>query len=254
MDLLDQIGDEIQNNIITQFGLSHIYDDYKKGGVVDTVHNARQDIFTSAEREERFKEGYNHKNYEGRIIQKKDLNTGNTIKIDRRFTAQRKETFQKNDYVVDGYTGEKLVVKKPNQKTESASRIHIDHIVSAKEYHNDDLLRLHADSNKRNDLATDSSNLTFTEGSLNQSKGEKDLMSWKETTQKKETEQNKHRFGVNDVLAKEKYKVAKKHKKVSKIKIVSGDYAKNITKAGTNRGLEQAKKQIVGILIYEINH
>lgn len=244
-ELVSDIQEEIKTNIITEFGLSQIYDNYKDGGMMTTVHNARQGIFAEEEDRERFERTFNRKDYEGRAIIKVDKKTGETVKTDRTMRGLRKEAFQKNETITDGYTGNKL------RKDGSA---HLDHIQSAKEIHDDDYLRLHSSKDELNDLATSDENLTFTNSSLNQSKGEHDLEEWKERRQKKQEKINKERFGIDEILTKEKNKKARKHIKKEKDKTIAKAYTKNVSKEGTKRGINQAKKQIIGILIYEINH
>ena len=60
-ELLGQYKEIVFTNIIQQFGLGTIFDIYKRGGNVTTLHNAEKldyDLFQSKEDEERFKQNY----------------------------------------------------------------------------------------------------------------------------------------------------------------------------------------------------
>ncbi|MEK4296141.1 hypothetical protein MHI27_17990 [Paenibacillus sp. FSL H8-0261] len=84
----------------------------------------------------------------------------------------RKERFKDEVPITDGYT---------NQTLERDGQSHIEHVISAKELHDDDWLRLYLDVDERKDLANSDNNKTWTNASLNKSKQDQDLIKWMET-------------------------------------------------------------------------
>lgn len=249
---------EIFQNIISQFGLSNAYDNYKKGGHVDTIHNVRNDVFATKEikREVRDNPKYDKSisNELHKTIQYKDTN--------RKLTNQKKQGGMK-----DVYTGKTL---KSNQQTD------LDHVVSTKEIHNDPgriLAGLKAD-----DLANNEKNLKLVNININRSKKDKTMSDFIEYNKRRQPflktriekikadntlltdEKQKKIYNVENQLdpdyAKMK-KIDKEARKFNEQKINTayykdGDFKRNILKQGKNLGVAQAKKQLIGYLLIEI--
>ncbi len=232
-ELTDGIRKDIISNLITQFGLSKIFDAYQHGGDVTTLHNAKKNVFANREDERRYTQKYEHKNYEGR----KDGN------FDNRLSTQRKNFFQQVDRPKDAYTGKDL---------SKDGTTHLDHVTSAAKIHMKDEARLYMSDDERNDMAVAEPNMAFTNSSLNQSKGEEDAMKWYGKTAKGQTQINGKRFDVNKEALKEKYdqsnKFINKTVRNSKHKY----YITETSKAALKQGARQARKQIAGILLFEV--
>lgn len=104
-------------------------------------------------------------------------------------------------------------------------------------------------------MAVDDQNLAWTNGSLNQSKGDKDFKVWLDSPNPKDPSQtNRDRYGVDEQAAMEKYIEAKKHVKKSVTKAKHTYYAKNLAKTGASQGLRVGAKQAIGLFLYELQH
>ena len=173
---------QLTTETIQRFGIEHIlnklegvggYSDYKEGGNVSTIHNAKNGVFVDEEHERRFNSPYDRKNYEGRG--------------DRKLSAQRKKLFSEKEKIFDAYT---------NKQLHKDGRTHIDHITSAKEIHDMDAARLYMTDDERNDMVTDESNMAAIDGRMNQSKGELSMEEW--LKKEKDGQTNAERFNVDE--------------------------------------------------------
>ncbi|MEK4237842.1 hypothetical protein BSK65_26825 [Paenibacillus odorifer] len=116
----------------------------------------------------------------------------------------RKERFKDEVPITDGYT---------NQTLERDGQSHIEHVISAKELHDDDWLRLYLDVDERKDLANSDNNKTWTNASLNKSKQDQDLIKWMETpSTNDETKTNAQYYKVDKEQAKELYSQARRER------------------------------------------
>ncbi|MBD3897906.1 hypothetical protein IEI94_18780 [Halomonas sp. ML-15] len=137
----------VVNSLATSFGLDFLLFEDKVGGNVDTVHNARQGIWASDSEKQRYenREKYDshpyhtHENY---------INTG----------KRDKPLHQAGD-LHDPYR---------NTTMGAGDERHLDHVISAKEIHNDPG-RILAESDGV-ELANKDSNLQSTQGTVNRSK------------------------------------------------------------------------------------
>jgi hypothetical protein len=244
-ELFDGIKDEIKSNILTQFGISHFFDNYQKGGPVTTLHNAKINVFAHADDEERFNNQFKRTEYEGRKIKTIDKDTGK-IKVisDTTLSRQRKDRFQNDLPLKDEYTGREL---------NRDGSTHLDHITSAKAIHSRDDLRLFMSDTARNDLAVSEENMAFINGRMNQSKGEHDLIEWMETTQKKQTSKNINRFEIDEEMALKKAGQSKNFIEQEAKSARREYYIQNTTKTVSKQTISQGKKQVVGVIIYEVS-
>ena len=91
--------------------------------------------------------------------------------------ARRKKDFQTQDNIMDGYTGLEL----PKD-----GRAHLEHIVSAKENHDNTAFRVLFDKEEMHTIINDKQNTLYTDSSLNQSKGDSALSDWVDRQKKGE--------------------------------------------------------------------
>lgn len=218
------LGD-ILENLKSNTSVGYDYD--QVGGGVSTLHNAKKNIFVDEDHRERYQKKFDRKNYEGR----KDYPSG-----DNTLHQQRKEIFQKNKSIYDEYTGRKLT---------KDGRSHLDHIVSAKEIHDNSEARLFMTDDQRNDMAVSSKNMALIEGRMNQSKGAKDLKEWQHEV-RKDGQTNQEHFDMDEDKVNSKYKIARHNEKVTIQKNKFSEWKKD----GLSRGKDQAKRQVVGIIMY----
>lgn len=221
---------QLTTETIQRFGIEHVLNmiegtgglsEYKDGGNVSTIHNAKQGIFVDQEHERRFNAAYDRKNYEGRG--------------DRKLSAQRKKLFSENEEIRDAYTKKKL---------HKDGRTHIDHITSAKEIHNMDAARLYMTDDERNDMATADSNMAAIDGRMNQSKGELSMEEW--LKKEKDGQTNAERFEVDEAEA---MRLRRKSQFGIKKKVILSA-GKEVSEASFSAGKVQAKKQVIGLLMH----
>lgn len=154
-------GEELHQTVVksfaTSFGLDFLLIEDKVGGDIDTIHNARHQVYATDKERETFA---NRGDYDSTAYHHHE----NYIAINREGKAKREA-----GTLMDTYTGE---IFTQNAKT------NLDHIKSAKEVH-DDPGRVLADLNGP-DLANAPSNLTHTNETLNKPKAPKRwMLSWK---------------------------------------------------------------------------
>lgn len=238
-ELINQTNQEIKTTLLTQFGLSKIFDSYQKGGDVTTIHNAEQNVFANAEDARRYNKSFDRKDYEGR----REIDRNGHVVKDNRLQTQRKQEFQKNKIIKDGYSGKQL----PKD-----GRAHLDHITSAKEIHSDNRARLYMSDDQRNDMAVNKQNLTFIDGKSNQSKGERDLLAWANFKQKYQDLTNMQRFGLKTHLVNREYSKSKKHIEGTIRKSKVEYFVTKTSAASLKQARSQILKQITGLILYEV--
>lgn len=113
-DWFSELEKTTLNSLITTFGLDFLLAEDKLGGNVDTIHNARQGIYAT----EAAKNAYENRG---------DYNS-DAYHSDKNYIARGKQdkSLQQSEQLNDNYTGKKLQGER-----------HLDHIISAKEIHND---------------------------------------------------------------------------------------------------------------------
>ena len=170
-DCFDSVQKNVLSSIINPLGLGSIVAAYDKvGGNVDTIHNVRQGIYATKEEQERYDQRDDYDSYKYHSDKK-------FIAVNRELSAQKKD-----GNLDDGYRGVKF---QPNAKTD------LDHVVSAKEVH-DDAGRVLAEMDGTS-LANDKSNLTMTSSSVNRSKKDSSVDAFVNRNEQK-AEDRKHRI------------------------------------------------------------
>ncbi|WP_439213356.1 cobalamin adenosyltransferase [Duffyella gerundensis] len=251
-------GEELHQTVVkslaTSFGLDFLLFEDKVGGNVDTIHNARQQVYATAkEREKYAKRGdYNSTSYH---------HHENYIATNREGKAKRKA-----GTLTDTYTGETFAY---NGKT------NLDHIKSAKEVH-DDPGRVLADLNG-SDLANDRSNLTLTNETLNKAKGArtmdafvKKLSADYQATQqeiaslrsqlsltaleRKRLDSLENKASADFDRMREADKKARKQYEdtVNQAYYTSSKFAKSVALASASSGLNMGTRQVLGLMLAEV--
>ena len=150
--IFSQYESVIIYSLITSFGLDFLIKD-QHGGDVDTIHNVRQ---IGKDPEMTYKNKQNQEDYENRGKYDSRSYHSNSNYIQKRNEIQQKK---KDDTLTDAYTGEKL---------DSSSKVDLDHVMSAKEIH-DDAGRVLADLSGE-ELANNPTNLQPTNAHTNRTK------------------------------------------------------------------------------------
>ncbi|MCO6538793.1 MAG: hypothetical protein J6569_01515 [Gilliamella sp.] len=253
MDWGEELHNTVVKSLVTSFGLDFLLFKDNVGGDVDTVHNARQNIYaTDRERiinEQNSKydshEYHSHANYIETNRQGKIAHQANTLK--------------------DAYTGE--IFAQHDKKN-------LDHVIAANEIHHDQG-RILAELSGT-DLANDSSNLYFTNETLNKSKKASSMSDFvsklqNELTQtrqeiailkqkksltdqeKKSLEklENKEKANFNKMLEIDKKARAKYERTVNIAYYTSSKFAKDVAYQSALSGFKMGTRQMLGLILAE---
>lgn len=225
--LLLQYKETVVNSLITAFGLDRFLFLDIDGGNVQTIHNAENHVYANEIFRERGERAYNRDDY----AKSNDMN------------ARRKKDFQTQDKIDDGYTGSEL----PKD-----GRTHLEHVVSAKENHDNTAFRVLFEKEEMRTIINDGQNTLYTDSSLNQSKGDSPLLDWMDRQQKGEEHKNAERFGVDRKKATAADRKARKHidEKVARRKMEH--YASSVTQDGLKQGGATAIRQALGVVFTEL--
>lgn len=249
----------IVESLITSFGLDFLVQD-NHGGDVDTINNVRK---IGKDQEMTYKNSRNQSAYDNRG----EYNTYEYHQDQRYIEQNRKvsETKKRGD-LTDSYTGKKVAKN---------AHIDLDHVISAKEIH-EDRGRILADL-KGTDLANCKDNLKPTDRSINRSMQDKDIEKY---LQKLESERPQRQARINELKSKnslsdkERKELAKMEKleeinpdkvsavnrksrasyeaKVAKTYYTSQRFIKDTASAAGIRGVEMGLRQLVGFVFFEI--
>lgn len=241
---------DVINSIVTPFGLGKIVAAYDKaGGNVDTIHNVRNGIYATDEERQAYE---NRGEYDSDEYHKDP----EFIAINRKYSEARK-----NGNATDYMTGDLL---DPNESH------HLDHIVSAKENH-DDAGRVLAELSG-SDLANTDINLNSTIPGHNTSKkadrmdaflekknqriqkidelkSRNDLSAKEQNELRKLTELAK----IDDQKALEADKAARevRDKKINEEYYGSKKFVENVATEGASEGAKMGMQQAIGLVMTE---
>lgn len=228
--IFEQYERVVIQSLITSFGLDFLVCD-QHGGDVDTIHNVRQ---IGKDEQMRYKNKRNEEAYNnrGEYNPKNYHSHPNYINTNAQYSKQRKE-----GTLIDGYTGEKLNPRISHD---------LDHIVSAKEIHEERgriLSRL-----KGEDLANDpETNLTPTNYHTNRSKGQKNMDEYLEKKGEEYTEEQQERMREKDRAARKAY-----NEKINRAYYTSPAFFKDTAKAAGKVGVAMGLRQALGLVFSEI--
>lgn len=257
--LIDDVDEQIKANLISQFGLSQMLGEFKDGGGVDTIHNVRNDVYSSKDVKAEVTEqasGYNKKiarTYHGQSKSYQEIN-------------RMQSELKKSGNLVDVNTGKLL---RRNQKTD------LDHTISTKEIYEDKGRILAGEGVDK--LANNETNLHLTDASINRSMGaanktqyanslDEKKANWqaekakilenKNLTSEKRTaklQNNENKMQANKQAIKENDQVARKSYNTSVNKYYkSPKFLKSTLKNSAGQGLKNAKAQIIGAIMVQI--
>jgi len=250
--LISDCKKEVINSIVTPFGLGRVVSAYDKvGGNVNTIHNVRNGIYANEE---------DKKAYDNRG----DYNSDEYHKHKQYIATNRKNSqLQKEGKLSDYMTGKKLDKNSGND---------LDHVVSAKEIHDDDGRVLAGIDGA--DLANSENNLKATSKTNNRSKKADSMETFIKRKRKNENikeiqklqsknnlttdEQNRLRKlkelqKINDKKALEADKKARKEieDKINTSYYTSDKFIKNLGKESLNEGGKMGFQQALGLVITE---
>lgn len=216
-------------SLISSFGLDFIIND-RYGGDVDTIHNVQN---IGKDPNLHYKNSLNEKRYNERgEYNSRDYHQHSTyIETNRKFSFLRKK-----GELTDAYTGEKLSSKVSHD---------LDHVVSAKEIH-DDRGRVLANI-KGEDLANCNENLLPTNYHTNRTKKADTMDAFLEKYGDEYTEKQKDNMRKKDRKARENYL-----RKIHYAYYTSSDFARDLTVAAGTLGVKMGIRQVLGLVVTEV--
>ena len=280
-ELLSALKKELKTNLITQFGLSWYFDAFERGGGVDTLHNA--EVY---DKEKELRK--NDTNYESPVSSKlqkvtenreayknvSDKYHKNNYKY-RNTKSKFKEDYGKNK-LIDGYTGEVLKEKFDVEHITSANEMHYSTreilAVGGKYKTDEEITKLIADR------ANENYNLIATDYRINRAKKEKSVkeyVAWSEARiieleaeknraiergedsekiKKIDEEIEKKKLHDKEVMLKVEKENRKKLNRSSALEYYkSKEFKEELFRNSSKQAKNQAIKQAMGILIYEVS-
>ena len=263
---------DVLTAVVSPFGLGKIVGSFdKEGGNVTTRHNFEQGITATesdAQRHSewvRSKKGFNREPYDydpkidraGNEVVNKD---GRVVRTQFNST-KKKEIFsgmQEGESITDGYTGEKLGEKK-GTGIEKDGVVSLEHITSVKEIETDAGNHLFAEGGTEKEreqdrvgLARDEKNLTLVEGSMNSSKGDRDLLEWANAPNKKDpTKTNAEHYSTDPDLLAQEYEKSKEFLRKQNLKRQVKKQGKEVLATGAKEGAKMGTQQALGLVMCE---
>lgn len=159
--LLEACRDSVVDSISGQFGLASMFINAQDGGSVTTTHNFEQGVVANPDDQAKY-DSFVANNNGSKEWSEARRETG----YDKALPEKRKQKFKEDGPLIDDYN---------NREIHKDGRTHADHVVSAKEIESSAKNHLHMTSEERAKMACDESNIAFTDGRINQSKGEKTM-------------------------------------------------------------------------------
>ncbi|MFX4230188.1 hypothetical protein ACOL3I_01690 [Aliarcobacter butzleri] len=225
------------NTITSQFGLASLFIDSRDGGSVTTLHNFDNGI-TSNEADNLKYQTFISNN-DG---SKKWEDVRKEVGYDDNFPKKRKEHFKTNEQIIDDYNGKVL---------SKDGRTHLDHIVPAKEIESNSKNHLFLSTEERAKMAIKDTNLAFTSASINTSKSDKTMDEFLNTTKKGMDLNNKERFEINQEMAMNKDKIARKAIKAEIDKAAFKKYSTELLQTGVRDAAKMALYSSLGVVLRE---
>lgn len=254
--LFKQYEHVIVESLISSFGLDFLIKD-QHGGDVDTIHNVRvmdpkRNDFDS---EMSYKSAANRQAYENRGTYDNYSYHGGNVAYRETTHNARKEFNEKGQWITDAYTDDKIGINKslPNEK-----RAQLDHVISAKNIH-DDRGRVLAGVNGV-DLANSPDNLRFTNMHLNNNMKDKnipDYIKWCEENPEKVNWNGQKGVPLPaDVKEKMMSEYSRAQKaadaKINQAYYTSKAFRTDTAKAASSVGVQMGIRQAVGLIFTEV--
>lgn len=188
--VIDDLQDVLMNTLMGPFGLSAALLHDVDGGNVTTLHNFEKGV-TANDADAALHAGY----------QKSRTENFDRTDYEASLPKERKKIFQQEERIVDKYTGREL----PKD-----GRAHRDHVVSAHEV--EQSAKGHFGQTREERVATANldANKVWADGSLNQSKGDRDAKEWADRPNRKDpSKTNAEAYGVDREAMDKAYKEAR---------------------------------------------
>lgn len=227
--LFEQYGRVIVQSMITSFGLDFLIAD-RHGGDVDTIYNVRK---IGSDEKMTYKNMSNQAAYDNR-------GEYDSHSYHSHFGYKEKNaevsSAKKDGKLIDEYTGEKI---QGNEKSD------LDHIISAKEIHED---RGRVLSGVRGeDLANSSENLSPTNPRTNRTKKASSMKEFLEKYGDEYTDEQKKAMLAKDSYARKSYEA-----KINRAYYTSKQFRNDTLKAAGSVGVKMGVRQALGLVFTEL--
>jgi hypothetical protein len=236
-NLLVLCKNTVVETITGQFGLAGMFVQTQDGGNVTTKHNFEKGV-TATESDKQKYDTYKVNNDGSRDWQDVRKSGG----YDDPLSRKRKAAFNSQDVIIDAYTGRPL----PKD-----GRAHLDHIVSAKEIENNAANHLFKTPEERAKMATNDKNLAWTEASANQSKSDKAMKEWLDTSDKQGGTKEK-RFGIDRERALKEDTKARRYIKTEITVAAAKKYGSELLSTGGKDAANMAVYSALGVILRDL--
>lgn len=224
--LINQYEQVVVRSLITSFGLDGILFHDKAGGDVDTLETVRTEGIA-----------YASKTNEAAYMNRGAYDS-HSVHSDAGYISRNRElsALKKSGNLTDAYTGQKFA---PNAKTD------LDHVISAKEIHDEPARVLAGLSTE--ELANTPDNLYMTSSSINRSKNAYSASEFMDRPGSK-------RYGVDGrrLMARDKASRAAYNRRLAGAYYTSSGFLKSATGAALNSGVKMGIRQAVGLVLTEV--
>ncbi|BBN60630.1 hypothetical protein [Hydrogenovibrio marinus] len=261
--MVDQLKSDVMHAIVVPFGLGKVLAAYDKtGGNVTTLHNFEKGVVATTDDQKRYEEWQD--SFNNGIDRKGKHKVHDVIKD--KWKKEEFQSIEKGASVTDGYSGKELGVKDGNNVNKHV-RIDGEHVTSVKELELDPKNHLYAQGTNGEERLVDRAqvsghkdNLTLVEGTMNNSKQDKDLKEWADS---KITQDNAKKTGDPDMtnaefydldskLVEEKYKKSKKHIKNEQIKKQIKKQGQEVLLTSATEAAKMGWQQAFGMVLVEL--
>lgn len=221
--------------VIRPFGLGSLVAVHDRvGGNVLTPHNAERLRGSDVPESDRETFDRFHEN------RSEDYNSGKAYRTE--LPRMRKEAFKEGP-ISDAYTGRDL----PRD-----GRAHLDHVVSAKDMHEDRELNFFMSQGEKRTLAQDPENLAFTSESINASKGEKPMEEWMDATAGGRDIPNADHYGVDRGRGRTRDERARQHRADKLSEKQREYYVPRVVRSGVIEAGKMGLQQAIGVVLVEL--
>lgn len=235
--LLKEYERVIFESIIISFGLDLCI---KRGGDVDTIHNAEKISFKNPQNEKVYNErgSYSHKDVEGK-----------GTRYQKYKNEARKAYYKDGKTVQDAYEDKMLAFLGKSKGHPTDKSAELDHVISAKQIHDDRGRVLSGLSTK--DLADSEENLQWTNEAINRSMGKDDILDY---IKKHPELPEKTKDNLKKAYDRAKYAIDKKKERAYYFDFKNPQcrqfYKDTVFSAG-KRGIEFGLREMLGCLFVE---
>ena len=229
--------DSVIDTITAQFGLAGAFLTAQDGGNITTTHNFEKGIVSTDDDARKCVEYQKIKDNKTKFSDvRKERGYDNGL------NTKRKETFQKNDIIIDRYTGRQL----PKDGT-----AHIDHIISAKEIETNARNNLHLLPEERAKMATNDRNLAFTNSAANQSKSDKKMGVWLNEKELKTGKTKAEKYGIDKDRAMREDANARKYVNRTVDLKTFKNYSNQVFSTGGKEAGLAVSGTLIGVIIHD---